>query len=174
MKQAYYFDIDFAEEEVHKVLAFVNNLQPGDEVDFYIHSPGGFNHAMETIKSILENCGYPVTLIASGELASAAFLFFYFSTLNKIILPHAVAVLHAVSSEFEDRDARQNSNYYKKTRTRLNTMNDQIIEIFKTYNVLSEEDLEDYINGEDILLLTDELKAVMENCPYGTYREKIS
>jgi ATP-dependent protease ClpP protease subunit len=129
---------------------------------------------METIKSILENCGYPVTLIASGELASAAFLFFYFSTLNKIILPHAVAVLHAVSSEFEDRDARQNSNYYKKTRTRLNTMNDQIIEIFKTYNVLSEEDLEDYINGEDILLLTDELKAVMENCPYGTYREKIS
>jgi ATP-dependent protease ClpP protease subunit len=174
MKQAYYFDTDFAEEEVHKVLAFVNTLQPGDELDFYIHSPGGYNHVMEAIKSILENCGYPVTLVASGEIASSAFLLFYFSNLNKVILPNVVAVLHAISSEFDDREARQNSKYYKKTRVRLDAMNEQVIEIFKTYNVLSGEDLEDYINGEDVLLLTHELKAVMENCPYGTYREKIS
>lgn len=167
MRQAYYFNAEFAEDEVHKVLNFIGTLQDGDEIDFYLHSYGGYNHVMETIKSILENCGYPVTIIAAGEIQSAAFLLFYFANVNKTILPNVAAVVHTLTIEFDDRETRRNTKYHTKTRKRLDEMNEKIIEAFRTYNVLSGEDLEDYIKGEDILLLADELKIIMQNCPYG-------
>jgi ATP-dependent protease ClpP protease subunit len=169
MKQAYYFDAEFIEEEIHKVIAFFNSLQEGDEIDFYLHSPGGYNHVMETIKRILETSKFPITLIAAGEIQSAAFLLFYFANLNKIMLPNTVAMVHTMTKEYEDRDIRQNSDYYKKSKKHLDAMNEKVIDIFKEYNLLSPQEMEDYINGEDILILTDDLDAVMQNCPYGNY-----
>jgi len=169
MKQAYYFDAEFIEEEIHKVIAFFNSLQEGDEVDFYLHSPGGYNHVMETIKRILETSKFPITLIAAGEVQSAAFLLFYFSKLNKTMIPNTVAMLHTMTKEYEDRDIRQNSDYYKKSKKQLDSMNDSIITILETYSVLSPKEMQDYINGEDILVLSDDLDAIMQNCPYGNY-----
>lgn len=173
MKQVYYFDQEFLEEEVHKLTAFLNNLQSGDEVHFYLDSPGGYNHVMEVIKSMLENSEFPITLIATGEIQSAAFLLFYFSKLNKVILPNTIAMAHTLTKIYEDRDIRQNSKYYIRSKKQLDDMNQNVIDKFRAYNVLSPEDMEDYIKGEDVLILYEELIDIMKNCPYGTYRETI-
>lgn len=170
MKQAYYFNNEFLEEEIHKVVAFFNSLQEGDEVDFYLHSPGGYNHVMETIKRILETSTHPVTLIASGEIQSAAFLLFYFADVNKEMIPNTVAMTHTMTKDYDDRDMRQNSDYYQKSKKSLDTMNKRVIDIFNTYSVLTPAEMESYIKGEDVLILYEDLDAIMQNCPYGNYK----
>ena len=86
------------------------------------------------------------------------------------MLPNTVAMAHTMTKEYDDRDMRQNSDYYQKSKKSLDAMNKRVIDIFNTYSVLTPKEMEDYINGEDILILYEDLDAIMQNCPYGNYK----
>lgn len=91
-----YINGELTVEVVNKFINDVNNFKD-EKLHIYINSIGGEISHAEVIKDIISNLE-DVTLIASGDLFSAAFdIFFMSKCKEKIILPKTYGMVHYTS-----------------------------------------------------------------------------
>jgi ATP-dependent protease ClpP protease subunit len=173
MKQSYYLTPDINEDAVHDLIDFLNMVLGNPEItdiDIYLHSVGGYDSSAQIIKNILKNCPLTITLIAAGEVSSAAWDIFYFTEkVYKRILPGTVAVLHIATHTIESRDLHRNEQWVSQQKIKLELMNIEKYEAFYNYTVLPPILLEKWKNGENVMLVYPEIVELMSRCPYGVF-----
>jgi ATP-dependent protease ClpP protease subunit len=179
-EQNYYFDTKFCAAKLDKFLEFYNKLlliqtelNKPTTLNFYLTSPGGDLYIYSVLKTIFENSPLNINIICTGYIASAAFLLFYKTdNVNKYLDDGSIALVHTITTVYDDRDIRKNKEVIT-IKSNLDKQNESLAKMYKAYEVLTDKQLKELLEGEDILLDFESLIQVMNKCPYGTFTEPL-
>lgn len=174
MKQSFYLTPNIDDECTYELIDFLNKSNENPEtteVDIYLHSLGGSNTCAQIIKDLLKNSPLSITLIAAGEISSAAWDIFYFTEgVLKKILPGTIAVLHMATHTIESRDLHKKDQWVLQQKIKLDLINKEMYDALKLYRVLSPKLLLQWSKATDVTLVYPEIVELMSRCPYGTFQ----
>lgn len=158
-------------ESVNRLISQLSQ-EPERDIVLYLSSIGGEVSAAEMLRHYLDNSDTNFILVAAGDVSSSMFHLYYNSTCYKTMLQYTSAVLHQPTMDIQTRDFLKKDKLTRKSLAILEDMKTSYSNIARS--ILTSEDYARFLEGEDILLITDELLEIMKKCPYGEFREKIS
>lgn len=85
---------EIGNEAFEKLISVYNELKEGQTLTIYLHSGGGSVEAMESIIDLITTNKDKTTLIAYGEICSAAFDIFFRSNCERDILRGTTGMAH--------------------------------------------------------------------------------
>jgi hypothetical protein len=156
----YNFNTAFTQESLQGFLEFLNNSGE-DKVDIYLNSNGGSSWCAQVILDIIESDSERFTLTAYGQIGSAAFTLFFKAPCIRKILPTCVGMYHQakmrVDVNFRSRPFGQDDTAFVKA---LEEDFESDLAFIKTLK-FSEEEIEKYLDGQDIFFQCDRLKQFL-------------
>lgn len=159
-----YFNGDIDEQNVQVFIGNFNTLDHTQPINVYLNSQGGHLSEGQILRDVLETNGHAITLIASGEISSAAFdVFFNSRVAVKRVLPDTFGMVHQgtypaalhenghPTSDLYDIYKNQAINSYKKN-----------ILILKKLG-LTEDELTRYKEGKNVYFSSKRLIQLLQN-----------
>lgn len=177
-EQVYYFNGTINDESVKTFMSFYNNLLMTQSdinkpitLNLFLESDGGLISSYTVLKTLLENSPLNINLIATSHIMSSAFLLFYKSRgINKYLTENTVGLIHTLTRDYNDRDLRNNGREHSFSKKCLDSENEELLRFLKDHGVVSQKQIAEIDNGEDVYLTYAELDQIMRNCPYGNFR----
>lgn len=154
------------EEHVFPFIDFVDKyvFDPGDKIDILFDSPGGtFAGAESLTKKInqLVDSGVIITVIAMGQVSSAAFDVFFFSKAFKEVNTGSMAIVHSAKSTIEIEFTGFNESEIRlnveATQRQLRLINDILLSNLAKIGA-SDVILDRVKNDEDVMVTCEILK----------------
>lgn len=128
----------------------------------YIDSPGGQTAIYYIIQDIINSQSDKCTLIACGELHSAAFEMFYSVKCRKVILPFTFGMYHFATDEIQiDEKGKPKENYAKARLENLKLTKNFTLNFCKKIGMNAIE-IRRIKAGEDVYFQTDRLNYFLK------------
>lgn len=174
MRLSYFIGGDIDEKSTQDFLFFLNechkNANDATIIDVYLRSPGGDLNSYVAMKHAMENSEIPIHLKGTGLMASAAFLLFYFTdNIFKSMEYTSFGLVHLITTVYDDRELRKRKSYDSVLKHHLDIMNSKVVADLKKHKVLSSSQMKEVVNGDDVMLLFDDMYKLMQKCPFGTF-----
>jgi ATP-dependent Clp protease protease subunit len=140
-----------------------DRLNPTKPITIYLNSPGGgVSHGL-VITDVINNNYKNITLIACGEIFSAAFDIFYNTKCKRLILPETIGMAHFCWSMFQlDESGKPVTEYDKFVMGVLKNNKSKSIAMYKNIGLTSKE-LSKIKTGKDCYFTTERLNELLEN-----------
>lgn len=172
MKMSYFFGTEIDTAATQDFMNFLNesNKMNAQLIDVYLRSQGGDLEAYMAIKEAMEASEIPIHLKGTGMMASAGFMMMYFTdNVIKSLTHSAFGLVHLITTSHDDRDLRKPHSFTQVTKNHIDTMNAEIIELYKKHKVITNSQIKAIQKGEDVTLTYSEMYKIMGKCPFGTF-----
>lgn len=133
-----------------------------DEVYIYINSEGGDPDAATAFEFFASVTDKDITLISNWNLNSAGLILFLRSKTKKVVLPGCYGYIHLANRDVNTTSLINPDESDKYLQDTMNDFNNKYYDFLKSLG-LSEEKLSEYLKGEDVLLVYDEIKNLASN-----------
>lgn len=151
-----------------------NKCSKDNPITIYINSCGGDVGHADIILNIINQNSKNITLIASGEIFSAAFNIFFFSKCKRIILEDCIGMAHFSWATFQlDETGKPSSEYDKFLMDEMKRNKSYTIKRFQSIGLNSRE-LNKIKNSKDCFFTVERLKELLNYGQKGTNRKSNS
>ena len=152
----------FEDDTINKLTRAVNTLSSEEKLAIILDSTGGDLHIAEEMEYIISSHSDKITLIASSNLYSAAFLLFFRCKCKRIVLPEALGLLHQPSRLVNHLENGRIMNFelvpYEESKKSYKKMLDFLIRLG-----LNKKELDKFKKGEDVYLSSQRLMELLIN-----------
>lgn len=146
-------------EMINSLLNFYNSISSEtNEAMIYLNSSGGLYCSMQIMLDIINHSKVKITLVAVEHIMPCAFLLFYFTKCDKILMSNCYGCVHTISSSFELRDKKFDGDIIRLNE--INDINKNIEHEFKSF--LTNDELKKFKDGEDIYLSSKRMKEIFD------------
>jgi hypothetical protein len=164
MVKRFYWNSDIDEEMFDLFLTFQNELPEGMKMEVWLDSPGGKCIIAEMMKEIFESYDKDkFTLVACGNIFSAAFDLFVAVDCSKHIIPGTVGMVHTTSKRVSIRPTKGHIKLDFSEEKLIYKVKYPIVELVeeKLPHILTAEEMLAYENDKDVFLTTEEIKKFL-------------
>lgn len=138
---------------------FLEDIQDKKGFDFWFSSPGGELTVAYAMLAILEKC--EATLIAYGELSSAAFILFLLYKGEKRITPMVEGMMHMGFYFLEHRENGYTSEYQEDIRNYRKLRESAFFDSKKEEWQLTKKQIADYKKGKDVYIPFEQIQNII-------------
>lgn len=164
MVKRFYWNDDIDEEMFDLFLNFYNELPEGVSVEVWLNSNGGQCIVAEMMKDLFESFDKDkFTLIACGNIFSAAFDLFVTVDCTKRIIPGTIGMVHTTSKRVSIRPGKGHIKLDFSEEKLIYKIKYPIIEQVeaKLPSILTAEEMQAYENDKDVFFTTEEIKKFL-------------
>lgn len=160
MKKFFFLNDSLKKETINEIIAFLN--ENDGELGIFFDSPGGEQSVAMILNRIFSEQKERITLIASGDLSSAAFFVFFMFTGKREILDLTVGEWHMSRTDIEMfSNGKIKGEWNKFCRKRVKEYEEKFIKSFNKKIGLSDKEMKDFYNGEDIIFDAQRMREII-------------
>lgn len=156
----YYFYEDITPDSVKNLFNFAGNME--DDLTIYLNSQGGFISCSSALASFCNQHVDKITLIVSGIIYSAAFMWFFNSRCKRVITEYAHGMFHLPRNEILTLSNGNIENNELGRKDDLDQINENLM-IFLRNLDLSLDIQEKLDSGQDVYFKAHDLRILLEN-----------
>lgn len=155
----YYFHEDITPDSTKKLLDFAGNME--DELTIYINSVGGFLTCSSVLTHFCNQYLDKITLVASGSIYSAAFMWFFNAKCKRVLTEYAHGMYHLPRNEILTLSNGNAENNELGRKHDLDQVNENIIIFLRNLDLSL--DIQGKIDlGEEVYFNSHELQILLE------------
>lgn len=155
------FNTEINRETVPQFIEHIDKLaKETEKLRIYFCSNGGEFQSMQILLDYVNTARTKIELVGYGQLTSAAFIFFFKATCDKILLEDTYSIIHVGSMRMEHRELLNKNSIDTYLKKDLNRLNDEMLEFMGDVGI-SGGDIKKMKNGHDVYLNYNQLKDLL-------------